>query len=200
MLLSFISKEIVVKGKKIFGLVRPALLGLSSLFKFLPRAFSYFLWDITSLFEGKISCGLRYSILKAYSKECGDNIFIGKNVIIKNLSNLSLGENISIHANCYIDAAGSIFIGENVSIAHNSSLISFEHTWDNLDVPIKYNETMLKPIFIENDVWIGCGVRVLGGSKIDKRAIVAAGSIVKGKLGGGSIYAGAPSRKIRSIR
>ena len=129
----------------------------------------------------------------------GKNIYVGKNVTIKNFESLILGSNISIHANCYIDASGGVNIGDNVSIAHNSSIISFEHTWENLEVPIKYNPTILKEVVIFKDVWIGCGVRVLAGVKINTRTIVAAGSVVKGLLDEKSIYAGVPAKKIRNI-
>jgi acetyltransferase-like isoleucine patch superfamily enzyme len=104
---------------------------------------------------------MRYIILKSLIKECGDNVRIGKNVIILNWEDLTIGENISIHANCYIDAAGRIYIGNNVSIAHNTSLLSSGHTWSVSEVPIKYNAVKLLPLVIRDDIWIGCGCRIL---------------------------------------
>jgi acetyltransferase-like isoleucine patch superfamily enzyme len=142
---------------------------------------------------------MRYIILKSLIKECGDNVRISKNVIILNWENLTLGKNISIHANCYIDAAGGICIGNNVSIAHNTSLLSSEHTWSDSEVPIKYNAVKLLPLVIRDDVWIGCGCRILGGIEISSRVIVAAGAVVNKDSESNALYGGVPARLIKKI-
>lgn len=140
-----------------------------------------------------------YFDLKARSKSVGDNVYISKNVIIKNPSKFSVGSNFSIHEFSYIDAAGEIDIGDNVSIAHNCSLISFEHGWDDINIPIKYNPTKLNKITIGNDVWLGCGVRILSGTVIEDRVIVAAGAVVKGYLESGYIYGGVPAKRLKKL-
>ena len=90
-------------------------------------------------------------------------------------------------------------IGDNVSIAHLCSIITFEHTWDNVDVPIKYNPVNYAGVEIGQDVWLGCGAKVLSGAIIGSRVVVAAGSVVKGKCSNFTLYAGAPARAIKSI-
>jgi acetyltransferase-like isoleucine patch superfamily enzyme len=142
---------------------------------------------------------MRYIILKSLVKECGDNVRTGKNVTILHPENLILGKNISIHSNCYIDAAGGICIGNNVSIAHNSSILSSGHTWDNREVPIKYNEIKLSPSIIKDDVWIGCGCRILGGVEISSRVIIAAGAVVNKNCEPDALYGGIPARLIKKI-
>lgn len=142
---------------------------------------------------------LRYFDLKIEAKSIGINIYIADNVLLKNTKLLSIKDNFSIHEFSYVDAAGGIDIGNNVSIAHNCSLISFEHSWDDNEVPIKYNKTLLKQIKIGNDVWIGCGVRILSGTIIEDRVVVAAGSVVKGTLESGFLYGGVPVRKLKKL-
>ncbi|PSX18834.1 acyltransferase [Photobacterium kishitanii] len=115
------------------------------------------------------------------------------------MDGISVGNNISIHANCYLDGAGGIDIGDNVSIAHNSSILSFEHTANLLDLPIKYNPVIYNHTCICSDVWVGCGVRIIGGSYIHSRVIVAAGSVVRGILDEKSLYAGVPAKRVKSI-
>ncbi|PSW39087.1 acyltransferase [Photobacterium phosphoreum] len=129
----------------------------------------------------------------------GDNVYIGDNVTLKNAKKIKIGNNVSIHSNSYLDGAGNIDIGDDVSIAHNSSIISFEHTWEDKSRPIKYNNTILKPVFIDRDVWIGCGVRVLAGANIQTRSVVAAGSVVKGTIEPYTIVGGVPTKVIRRI-
>ncbi|MGP5415878.1 acyltransferase [Psychrobacter faecalis] len=58
------------------------------------------------------------------------------------------------------------------------SILSFEHTWDDSDILIKYNLIKSSQVKICDDVWIGCGVRVLSGVKLKSRSIVAAGAFL----------------------
>ena len=62
-------------------------------------------------------------------------------------------------------------------------------------IPICYNPIIDTPITIEDDVWLGCGVRVIGPCKISSRIIIAAGAVVKGVLESGFIYGGIPGKK-----
>ena len=81
-------------------------------------------------------------------------------------------------------------IKDNVSIAHSVSILTTNHTWDNLDKPIKYNLETFKKVVIEKDVWIGCGCRILSGVKINNRSIVAAGAVVNKSAPNDSIVFG----------
>lgn len=54
-------------------------------------------------------------------------------------------------------------------------------------------------ITIGNNVFIGFGVTLLAGTKIEDNVIVGAGSLVKGNLKANSVYAGVPVRYICSI-
>lgn len=154
---------------------------------------------MSSPFSGVIAIGIRYLIIKSKAKEIGNNVYIGKAVTIKNIHNLCIGSNVSIHDGCYIDSIGGVDIGCDTSIAHQTSLVSFDHTWNDGSLAIKYNPTVLRKISIGDDVWIGCGVRVLSGSNIKHRTIIAAGSVVKGECDSHSIYAGVPARKVKDI-
>lgn len=149
--------------------------------------------------RSRIGLLLRYFQLKLATMKCGDNIYIAQHVVLRNVQNLSVGSNVSIHEFGYIDAVGGINIGDNVSIAHGCSIVSFEHTWSDKSEPIKYNDIRQKSITISDDVWIGCGVRILAGSRIGSRVVVAAGAVVRGELESGYLYAGVPARKIKCL-
>ncbi|WP_411359030.1 acyltransferase [Pseudidiomarina salilacus] len=172
---------------------------LSKLFNLLPLNLACYFSSFFDSSESRFSLLIRYLLLKRLCISVGENIFIGKNVVLKNISNLELGSNVSIHSFSYIDAVGYIKIGNDVSIAHNCSLVSFEHTWDDPNVAIKYNRIKLAPITIDDDVWIGCGVRILSNSSISNRCVIAAGAVVKGVLDSNSVYGGVPARKLKSI-
>lgn len=173
---------------------------LSFLLKITPKFCHSWIWACIQLFEGYLFSGLRVAILRQYSNRIGDNIYIGKFVDIKNFHGIRIGNNVSIQKNCHLDAAGGIDIGDNVSIAHACSLISFEHNYIG-DKPIKYNPALFRKIVISNDVWIGCGCRILSGANIGSRVVVAAGSVLTSKNPSQSnvILGGVPARIIKEI-
>src|SRR5690606_15889130 len=117
-------------------------------------------------------------MLKRMIEECGDNVLIGANVRIFNWHNIKIGNNVSIHDYCYLDASGGISIGDNVSIAHATSILSFEHNWDDEASPIKYNLIKPSSVVIKDDVWIVCGVEILSNVEIKQISIVAAGDVL----------------------
>lgn len=169
-------------------------------FSLLPSFVLYFIWSLSMPFEGRLSVLLRFVILSNLAFACQGLVYVGRNVTIKNADKITFGNNVSIHACSYLDGYGGIEIGSNVSIAHNSTIISAEHTWSDATVPIKYNNVITKPVVIKDDVWLGCGVRILAGSTIESRVVVAAGCVVNSKLlSSNSIYAGVPVRKVKDI-
>ena len=141
----------------------------------------------------------RNLLLTSAFRSSGSNVYFARYVIIKNASNISVGNNISIHEFCYIDGLGGVSIGDNVSIAHSSSILSTNHQWEDSSIPIKYNPVSSAAVTISDDVWIGCGVRILAGVTIGPRSVIAAGAVVSKSVDGNALYAGVPARKIRDL-
>lgn len=57
-----------------------------------------------------------------------------------------------------------------------------------------------KGIIIEDDVWIGAGVKVLDGVTIAQGCVIGANSVVTKSTEPYGIYVGVPARKIKSRR
>lgn len=188
-----------VSGRDRFKKNKKAIDFLYSIFKLHPGFVKRFIFRVVGGGDGKISTLYRYFYYKENLKNCGEAAYFAKFTVVKCARNISIGKNFSMHEFCYLDGAGEIVIGDNVSISHNCSLISFDHTWVDCELPIKYGPTIYKKITVGSDVWIGCGVRILGGCEIGDRVVIAAGAVVKGKLESNSVYAGVPARKIKSI-
>lgn len=171
----------------------------SFILKLVPRKTREFFYEINTNTNLKIQIAIRYLILASLVNKIGDNVYIGKNVSLKNTMKISIGNNVSIHDLCYIDGFGEIEIGDNVSIAHNSSIITTNHTWSDNETPIKYNKVTKGKVVIKDDVWIGCGVRILNKVKISERSVIAAGAVVNSDLETGCLGAGVPMRIIKKL-
>lgn len=187
-----------MRGRHLFKIIKPCLAVYCGILKLLP--FSFALWLFTSLryTRGLIGFGLRYGLLKRLAKECGDNVGVNDSAFLRYPELLKLGSNISIHSLCYIDAQGEIEIGNDVSIAHNVSILSFEHDFSDVNKPIKDAPCIGKKIVIENDIWIGAGVRILGGVTIGTGSIIGAGAVVTKDIPPKSVAVGVPARVIRT--
>lgn len=110
--------------------------------------------------------------------------------------NIHLGKNVFINACCNFQDQGGIFIGSNVLIGHDVTLATINH-----DVNIETRGNMLlKPIIIEDDVWIGSGVIVTQGVRVGKGAIIAAGAIVTKDVEPFSVVGGVPAKLIKRLK
>lgn len=194
-----VAKVPTASGRNTFAKAKK-FLGLAVwLLRLLPKGIVYALWNVSNLSAGSPGIALRYCIAKRLAKQLGDNVLFGQWTTIRGWDNLAIGSNVSIHSGCYIDAIGGIRICDNVSIAHHSSLLSFDHTWRDHSQPIKYNPVELAPVTIQDDVWIGCGCRILSGITIHARSVVAAGCVLTSSVPPGSLVAGVPGRVIKDI-
>lgn len=142
---------------------------------------------------------IRYVVFHELVKECGENVLIKKSVYLYDVREMICGNNVSIHEMCYISAVGGLTIGNNVSIAHGSSILTTNHAWDDKTKPIKYNNVTMSPVVISDDVWIGCGVRVLAGVHIGTRSVVAAGAVVAKDVESNTLVGGCPAKVIKRI-
>lgn len=143
------------------------------------------------------SIKLRNLFYKYLFKSSGNNFNILDSVVINFPENISIGNKVSIHQFCYFDCQDEIIIGSNVSIGNSVKFITSSHKFlDKYDL-IKNQGVTTKPIIIEDNVWIGCGVTILQGVKISKNSIIGANSLVNKDIPQDSIAAGVPCKVIK---
>jgi acetyltransferase-like isoleucine patch superfamily enzyme len=111
---------------------------------------------------------------------------------------IRIGKRCSINPFCMIYGYGGVTIGDDVRIAAHTSIIAFNHKYDGVG-SISSQGNFKKGIVIEDNVWIGAGVRILDGVTIGKRCVVGAGSVVTRSVKSGSVIAGNPARIISSF-
>ncbi len=90
-----------------------------------------------------------------------------------------------------------INIGRNVLIAANSTLITRSHVHTDLANPIRCQGYINKPIYIEDNVWIGTNCIILAGVRIGEGSIVAANSVVNKDVEPYTIVGGSPAKFIK---
>lgn len=187
-----------MRMRNVFSLVRPILRVGTLAFRCLPRWVALLILIHTRHLPGATGLAVRYILISRLAKICGECTAVFEGVHFKGIERLEVGDNVSIHPMCFIDAQGGIRIGHDVSIAHGVSFVSHNHDYSNRSLPIRDTPVIFAPIVIEDNVWIGCGVRVLAGVTIGSGSVVGAGAVVTRSLPPNSICVGVPARVIGS--
>ena len=109
---------------------------------------------------------------------------------------ISLAENVYCGRSVYIGSYQPISIGKNSLIGANSYIISGNHRFDDVNIPIRLQGYEGNSIGIGEDVWLGAQVTVLPGVTIGNGAVIAAGAVVNKAVPAYEIWGGVPARKI----
>ncbi len=159
--------------------------------------FFTFFYGIVKYFPGDIPGNwLRAQVLKLFARKVG-SWRIGDGTSFYFPWGISIGKNVAIGEHCFIDGYGGLEIGDWTIIAHNCSIIPENHGFERLDIPIHCQKLNTGPIKIGNNVWIGCGVRVLKGVEIGDGAVIGAGSVVTKNIPSNAVAVGVPAKVIR---
>jgi len=137
------------------------------------------------------------------SSENGGSIQIGEkceigygSLILTYGGNIKIGRECSFNPYCVIYGHGGLNIGNYVRIAAHTIIIPANHKFNDKLVPITQQGMSQIGITIEDDVWIGAGVKILDGVRIAKGAVIAAGAVVNKDVSQFSIFGGVPAKKI----
>lgn len=108
-----------------------------------------------------------------------------------------------IAASVKFDTFNLITIGERTTISSNTILLTHDYSYTNALIAVgqmpKTDVGIVRPITIGRNVFIGMNVVVLPGTVVEDNVIVGAGSVIRGRLEGDSVYVGNPAIRICSI-
>ncbi len=107
--------------------------------------------------------------------------------------NVFLADNVNFNG-MQISGMGKVIIGNNFHSGIDCLMITQNHNYDH-GAQIPYDSSyILKDIVIEDNVWLGDRVIVLGGVTIGEGAIVQAGSVVVKSIPKYAIAGGHPAQ------
>ena len=108
---------------------------------------------------------------------------------------LVAGKDCSI--NPYTVLRGNIVIGDGVRIGAHTSILGFNHTMSDPDLPVFEQPLTSKGIRLGNDVWVGSHVVILDGVTVGNHTVLAAGAVVTKDVPDGAIVGGNPAKFLR---
>lgn len=162
------------------------------------RAALYFTcYGLVKYLPPPIGDAARYLVLKPFVKEIR-SWKIKDGVTLWFPEGVSIGRNVTINEGVFLDGFGGLTIGDDCRIAHGCSFISEDHVFEDPRTPIWQQGKRAGAIVLEEDVWCGCGVKVMRGVTIGKGAVIAAGAVVTRDVPPYSIAMGVPARVVGS--
>jgi serine acetyltransferase len=110
---------------------------------------------------------------------------------------LTVGNRCVIGRGSHIVAHQSIVIGDDVFTGPYVYITDQNHSYDDPDVPIGRQWPVNSAVSIGAGTWLGTGSVILPGARIGRNVVVAAGSVVRGRVPDRCVVAGAPAKIVR---
>jgi serine acetyltransferase len=147
---------------------------------------------------------------------------------IQGRGELTIGDNVTIDGMCTFAFAAryslhpTLSIGDNTWIGHNTSFTVGDRITIGRDCRIGVRVTLfdapghpldpamrlaghpatkeeVRPIVIEDNVWIGAGAVITPGITVGHGSVVAAGSVVMSSVSPNALVAGNPARQVKTL-
>jgi len=150
----------------------------------------------------------------------GDGVSLGTGTVLKTASDGSIdlhsevildrgvdlrslrGGRVEIGSHTYVGpytciaGPGTVEVGRNCLIASQCGIYANQHNFNDLQRSIRDQGITYHGIEIEDDCWLGCGVKVLDGVRIGRGSIVGAGAVVTKDIPSYAIAVGVPAKVI----
>lgn len=138
---------------------------------------------------------LRSFLVKKFVKSAGENINIGR--LAKIHKNTVIGNNSGVGRGCEIN--NGVTIGNNVMMGPDVLIYTQNHRTDRTDIPMMQQGFQeVKPVVIEDDVWIGARVCILPGVRIGEGSVIGACAVVAKDVPPYSVAVGNPARVVKN--
>lgn len=138
------------------------------------------------------SSRLKVWLLRLFGAHIGKSVVIKPGVNIKYPWLLKIGDHSWIGEQVWIDNLAQVSIGQHVCISQGALLLSGSHNYKNPSFTL-----ITGRINIANGVWIGAKAIVNQGITAASHAVLCSGSVATKHLEPWSVYQGNPAVKIR---
>jgi putative colanic acid biosynthesis acetyltransferase WcaF len=136
--------------------------------------------------------GLKCFLLRLFGAKVGKGVIIKPAVNIKYPWMLEIGDYTWIGEDVWIDNLAQVTIGSNVCISQGAMLLTGNHNYKKTTFDLDVGD-----ILLEDGVWIGAFSIVCPGVKCQSHAVLSVNSVATKKLEPYTIYQGNPARKVR---
>lgn len=138
--------------------------------------------------------GIRVKALRLFGAKIGRGVVIKPGANVKYPWLLTVGDYSWIGEDVWIDNLAEVSIGSNCCLSQGAMLLCGNH---NYRLPTF--DLMVKPITVEDGAWVGAKSVVCPGVTVGRDSILTVGSMATSNLEAGKIYQGIPA-VVKSVR
>lgn len=135
---------------------------------------------------------LRKVILRLFGAKIGKGVVIKPRVNVKFPWNLEIGDYTWIGEAVWIENQAQVTIGAHACLSQGAVLMTGNHNYK-----LETFDLIVKPITLEDGVWIGANAMVTQGVTCHSHAVLSVQSVASKDLEAYTIYAGHPCTEIR---
>lgn len=152
-----------------------------------------FIYKISKSIYNRCYYKIKMPMILSTFKSYGKKVIIAPKSITAGANRISVGNNVYIGPRALIySLLADVKIGNYVNIGPDVTIITGDHRIDvvgeymsNITEKLPEND---KDVIIEDDVWIGAGVKIFKGVTIGKGSVIAGGAVVTKDVPPYSIY------------
>jgi putative colanic acid biosynthesis acetyltransferase WcaF len=129
--------------------------------------------------------GWRVRLLRVFGAQVGRSVVIKPGVRVKFPWRLVVGDHSWIGEDVWIDNLAQVTVADHVCISQGAYFCTGNHDWSR-----ETFDLVVQEITVETGAWVGAKSVVGPGAKIQKGAVLTAGSVASGTLYPYTIYQG----------
>jgi acetyltransferase-like isoleucine patch superfamily enzyme len=143
-----------------------------------------------------IRSSVRLDVLPFNSFVLGKRSIIDEFSVINNgVGSVLIGDNTLVGIGSVV--IGPVSIGSKVIMAQHIVLSGLNHSYEDIQQPIRDQPVTMRPIVIEDECWIGANVTITAGVTVGRHSVVAGGSVVTRDVPAYTVVGGNPARVLK---
>lgn len=135
---------------------------------------------------------LKVAILRLFGAKIGNKVVVKPGVNIKYPWLLHVGNEVWIGEQVWIDNLSEVYIGNNVCLSQGALLLTGNHDYSRSTFDLT-----TRPITLADGVWIGARSVVCAGVRCESHAVLSVNSVATRSLDAYGIYQGNPAVWVR---
>lgn len=135
---------------------------------------------------------LRKFILRLFGAKIGKGVILKHRVNVKFPWNLEIGDYSWVGESVWIENQGKVSIGKHCCLSQGAVLMTGNHNYKKPTFDL-----IVKPIVLEDGVWIGAGAMLTQGVTAHSHAVLGVNSVANKDLEAYTIYGGNPCIALR---
>ena len=146
--------------------------------------------------------------VRVFASVRGSKLVVGPDCLLESFvvirfvggsGDIVIGEDTRIGSFGTLLSGHGIQLGRHILVAAGCTIAPVNHAYERRDVPIVQQGFMPSRggVVVEDEAWIGGRCVLLDGAHVERGAIVAAGSVVRGRVPAYTIWGGVPARYIK---